>query len=95
MEYQTPGRKLFWVCEEALKEDLLDYVYSYTPAFLINSGSLKIELGDLFTNKSEAEGYNSLKENTIKLYRMFLIKSIFYNLFYRKTLRNYQRAQRN
>ena len=31
MEIQPSGRKIFWVCEEALKEDMIEYLYTFTP----------------------------------------------------------------
>ena len=61
------GRKLFWVCEETLKQDQLDYVYSYTPKFLLNNDSLKLTLEDLFPDDSEKKAYQMLKETTKEL----------------------------
>ncbi|CAI2380107.1 unnamed protein product [Moneuplotes crassus] len=57
------SRKLWWVCEEYLPQDLLDYVFSCTPSFLFKSASLKLNLPDLFS-ESEKESVKLLRETS-------------------------------
>lgn len=66
-ENHPGGRKLFWICEDHLKQDLLDYVYAYTPKFLLNSESLKLSIPDLFSEDSDREAWKMLKETTSEL----------------------------
>ena len=64
----TPGhRKLFWVWEESLKEDELEYIYSYTPSFLIKSNSIRLNLPDLFQDQKDLSSYQALEDAVIEL----------------------------
>lgn len=67
IENNPGGRTLFWVSEESLKADMLDYVYSFTPKFLLNSESLKLHIGDLFPDEDDKNGYKMLKESVREL----------------------------
>lgn len=62
------GRKLWWVCEEYLKQDLLDYIFQNTPPFLLESASIKINLPELFTDEYEKNTVQLLKESVNELY---------------------------
>jgi len=68
IENMHEGRKLWWVCEEYLNQDLLDYIFINTPQFLLKSGSLKITLPDLFPEEGEKSAIQLLKESTNELY---------------------------
>ena len=66
-ENHPGGRKLFWICEDHLKQDLLDYVYAYTPKFLLNSESLKLTIPELFSDENDREAWKMLKDSTNEL----------------------------
>lgn len=67
LEHHPGGRKLFWVCEEGLKEELLEYVFSYTPKFLLKSESLKLTIPELFSEESDRQAWQMLKDSTKEL----------------------------
>jgi hypothetical protein len=66
-ENHPGGRKLFWICEDHLKQDLIDYVYAYTPKFLLNSESLKLTIPELFSDENDREAWKMLKDSTNEL----------------------------
>lgn len=61
------GRKLFWVCEETLKDELLEYIYSYTPEYLLKSASVKLVLPDLFRDEEDRKAWQALQESVCEL----------------------------
>ena len=46
---------------------MLEYVYNFTPSFLLDNQSLKLEIKDLFNQDSEYKAYKLLKETTEEL----------------------------
>lgn len=68
IENQPGGRKLFWVCEEGMKEELLEYIYHFTPGFLLKNESLKLTIPDLFDDDSERKSWKMLKDSTKELF---------------------------
>jgi hypothetical protein len=62
LKHQPVGRKLFWLCEDTLDEELHEYVYSYTPKFLVDNGSLELTIPDFFHNDTERKSWRLLNE---------------------------------
>ena len=46
---------------------MLEYVYNFTPSFLLDNQSLKLEIKDLFNQDSDYQAYKLLKETTEEL----------------------------
>ena len=64
----TPGhRKLFWVCEESMKEEELEYIFSFTPTFLLKSNSMRLSLPEPFQDEKDKAAYRALEDAVIEL----------------------------
>lgn len=65
---QAPGlRKLFWVCEESLTEEELEYIFSFTPSFLLKSDSIRLSLAEQFQDEKDKEAYQALNKAVLEL----------------------------
>jgi hypothetical protein len=63
VESSPVNRKLFWICEEGCKKELIEYISICTPTFLLKTQSIKLT-PDLMSDENDKEIWNLLKEAT-------------------------------
>lgn len=66
VESSPVNRKLFWVCEEGMHKNLVEYISVCTPAFLLKTQSIKLT-PDLMSDDNDKEIWNLLKEATSEI----------------------------